>query len=1084
MSVLRGSLGWTFGVLMAVLISACGGGNGGGGTGPEPEPTSSDVQGVVTDPPIANAQVRLVDADGNALATVRLTDASGAFTFDDIPNSALSGAFIFSLGGNDALTGYDFFGIELAAALTGEEEGIVVVSPLTSLVVAEMKAGDIGRDEALERIAERLGLTEQEVLADPATSPGTQRAALKLTRLAEVLRDAGTPIARITAALGAAEDLDAALTALQTDSGLSESVRDRLAALAGQFADIDAVDAATSAEMIAAANRIAWRHGVARYAEEALGLSTGDETTALNLQALADTIWEANDRRGVPSFGMQPRNLVRYVLRAYDIPAGDLALADFTELRSEALAALAGDAQVAPLAALAVVDHRIPLAASETLGNDNAARLAYYYASDLSPAYRAEQVLSDVFDDTVLDPVYVSVVEEIAAAGRLEEAGIILNTRIWQPTQRAQGTRRIGNALAARGEVEDAGEWWEAALEAYNATIDAKGLDNLDGNDAAFYQALRTSARDSGFEQLAEDAVTKVSGYLEKQEEYNTAYGRVLTAVRSMAIDAVGDAVDSGLSPEAVAEARAIVDWFVEFLEVSPPQAGTNLAPCTAADLHYTLKGLYLTNAADYYLQLGLLEDAWNAVGLFNDVRALDTCNAYRTRTYVRNVVPVYGAMGLIDEYISMANATITVESVRIQAVGAAELYLAYEQARDGEVEEAIARIVTANPTNLSARLSLLSWDGVNRGAPGLALLLFESGDDEAAEQVMEVAWELALSEDYLTAYTGGVNAEHTGVRSGCAKLASGYYDFVSAGEGRTRMQSCADAVLAHYDGSGAASMSNRVGARTYLAEFQAYVGLDEAAEASIAEGGALAALITDDAGQRSRHRRLLADGAANIGKFEPSFDILAAELVDYVGDFENAADENVRRTVIVDALRTVWSLTRLTDRIGARAVREGDISAANRALVADARGLARSFVHNGGEGIVGDIAQLASPEDRAGLYKDNEQGDPGAVSLLALARSYDVAETVARLEGHTLPDRMELLQSIAEIIIAEDDFGGAARLVARRDLDGDGKPDLFAATATAEQIAATALVLDDDIDGDGIPDTLDGTPFCASCGG
>ena len=66
---------------------------------------------------------------------------------------------------------------------------------------------------------------------------------------------------------------------------------------------------------------------------------------------------------------------------------------------------------------------------------------------------------------------------------------------------------------------------------------------------------------------------------------------------------------------------------------------------------------------------------------------------------------------------------------------------------------------------------------------------------------------------------------------------------------------------------------------------------------------------------------------------------------------------------------------------------------------------------------------------------------------------------------------------ALTKHILNADAFESVAASV---DTDNDGLPDFYDATATAADIAASALTEDTDVDGDGTNDSMDATPFYA----
>jgi tetratricopeptide (TPR) repeat protein len=98
-------------------------------------------------------------------------------------------------------------------------------------------------------------------------------------------------------------------------------------------------------------------------------------------------------------------------------------------------------------------------------------------------------------------------------------------------------------------------------------------------------------------------------------------------------------------------------------------------------------------------------------------------------------------------------------------------------------------------------------------------------------------------------------------------------------------------------------------------------------------------------------------------------------------------------------------------------------------------------------------------------------------VAAYAAAHEYAQALTLATALPLTT-ERNQAIQALANAHIDRNDFPES--LVASIDSDSDGQPDFFHPLASAEEIAASGLILDADSDGDGIADTLDLRPLFA----
>mgnify|MGYP000238092605 FL=1 len=548
--------------LMALLLTACGGDSDSGSSSGSDKQT---VRGKVVDPAVVRASVRLEDGEGDALAPVEQTSADGGFRFAVSAGADLSGARIYATGGRDTETGYSFRGIEWSAPVDGR--GDYVVSPLTSLVVEEMESSSAGMQTARSNVAARLGLDADTLLADPTQSATAQLAALKITRVAHVLRNAGQPMARLAGALRNEGSLSAALTALQSDSGLSTAIRDELTRLEQQMSALNDIDTGVAPDVVVdEANRVAWHRGLLRYLDQALGLTPSDQQTRDNIKALSDALWQAHGKKGVVAGDVAVRNAARHVFQEYAItPAVDLTSSGFSVPDG-----VSSDSDIAELASLDVIDHEVPLAEGEQLGFDNQARLDYFYNSDLSPFYRAEQLFNDVFDDRVMDPVYVDIARGLASVGRQDRAEVVLRANIFQPRQLAIAQKEVGEALQAVGEVQEATNFWQSALEGYNDTVEAQGLQNLDKEDASFYQVLSSNYLEEDIPDKADKVMTLVEKYIANNEgePYDTTYGRLLTSVRSLASNAVDRALADGRVTAAErSELETRIDVFRDFVD-------------------------------------------------------------------------------------------------------------------------------------------------------------------------------------------------------------------------------------------------------------------------------------------------------------------------------------------------------------------------------------------------------------------------------------------------------------------------------------------------------------------------------------
>lgn len=177
---------------LALALAACSGGDGG-------SPAVTTTSGKVIAGPVQGAQVyldvndnRTIDAGDTTCATC-LTDATGAFNFPGIPNPNTH-VFI-TKGGVDSYTGVAMTGTLMAPP------GATAVTPLTSLVVANLPAGSVNAGAvatANDAVVASLGLPAGTTLATTdTTAPGNEAILAKESAVQSILN-------QVTNAAGAA----------------------------------------------------------------------------------------------------------------------------------------------------------------------------------------------------------------------------------------------------------------------------------------------------------------------------------------------------------------------------------------------------------------------------------------------------------------------------------------------------------------------------------------------------------------------------------------------------------------------------------------------------------------------------------------------------------------------------------------------------------------------------------------------------------------------------------------------------------------------------------------------------------------
>lgn len=163
-------------VLLASVLVGCGGSS-------DSNSTSPTIQGVVSDGPIKNSVVKLMNGSTKIAQTT--TNEKGVFSFSTTLSS--DGKYIIeATGGTDVATGEDFTGLVLNSSLNlFENKKNVVVSPLTTLVGEAMKNGSSSK-AALEKVKTQLDLASTtDLLKNPSSDVKIQKNAMLLSFFAK-----------------------------------------------------------------------------------------------------------------------------------------------------------------------------------------------------------------------------------------------------------------------------------------------------------------------------------------------------------------------------------------------------------------------------------------------------------------------------------------------------------------------------------------------------------------------------------------------------------------------------------------------------------------------------------------------------------------------------------------------------------------------------------------------------------------------------------------------------------------------------------------------------------------------------------
>ena len=1048
------------------LLHGCLGEGGDSQSRPDSTPDGS-VSGQVLDPPIQGAQVRLVDAEGNALSALVRSDDQGRFKLQYRGDTA--GARLVATGGRDAGTGLSFQGLSLSAPLTDNPDGIV--SPVTTLV-AHLTAQGFSLDGARERVAQRLGLDPERLLASPQAHGDLQQRAVLVAQFLSLLQGERNPADLLWQAVNQyGTDLAAGARALAGDELLLASTRQRLTDNADLLAILAGVDPAGPADTVLdRATRALVTRTLARYLSESLGYTPADDTARDNLARLAESIWQANQARGLHPASPAGLNVVRYLMNHYGITTDALAQAGFTPP-----AGLAGDGTVPELADRDAIDPAQPLAPAERLGDDQDARRAYFYRSTLSPFYRSEQLFQGVYDDNYLDPLYAAIAEGQARAGLLDDATRTLRTQVFSPRERVKAFREAGKALLEQNQQDPAITLLDRAAGEFSDYLDGVGLRNIVYQDAENVFKLVSTYLEAGLSDRADATLAPLYDYVDLYGDpggdWNGAYYNINSALLDLAEDQVQQAENQGLREpyyqQAVTSTRLLQRW--------TDGLGRQAGPLTCA----AIQTQYTARYTSLFARLGLDEEARAGTDTFADLLQIP-CNGFSTN-YTNMIAPAYGYLEDFDGFERFLTEVVT-PIPPLGSYGAMEARKAIRAQRavalikGDSVQAGLDYLAGELGEDLVGQVTLLTFqgggiqadddyeiDGINRYVLNT---LHDQNRDDLARAVSDAAWTLVTSPDYQERYPGAEN----GIEQGCRKLAVASEYLGNMEQARERMGVCAERALSLVPDADTVERYNLLrlaGEGLYHFELS-----DDLPSIAARLGDLSNALSGEDRLTVQRLRLRLLAAADDADGALATFDQARAQ----VHDLATAAGDEIERTAAGTAAKDLLATVRYAaNKLRGRTAERGEPVATELALAHSLEQQARRFA----TGDTGDqLNALAVIQRINGLSRRN--GDLkdlarflGRFDDLEAAR--EVAETA---QGQARYDR---LAAAADGLAARDLFPGTD--LASRDFDLDGRPDFFNPSASLDADAPPALTLDDDIDGDGTPDDADATPYCGSCG-
>lgn len=1002
-------------------------------------------RGVVEDGPIAGARISLRDPAGtyyplyDALARGNYevkTDMAGTFSLEVKAGIEFSNLTVVAVGGIDRDTGLDFNGLEMRSPLglfPGDLTAIVV-SPLTTLA-AELHDQGFSFEEAEQRLRVWLALpADAKLTARPAANLDLQRRTLLLTKITHEL-DTPQPFRFISTELVKPntvllEEDGSCNQGVLSALGLDALERERISRLQNLLM---APEVTSKEAALFFFKREGLIHIFAANFEKMLNLPAPLDAQQnfnyqRNLEILAEKTLLAAGSEVFLLVEPIPSRLFRYLLSTYKLTTTERLTLDaaafsatlsYTE--NDTKVALENDPWIAMLARSSSpnsVDS--PLLTTELPGDDNQLRVAYFYGSDLSPHFQAEQLLGRVFDDAVNDAVFLKVVEGKANAGLVDETRMIIATQIVQSEPQANAYRALADALIKFRQFEAARHELDFARDLYRQVIASKGQASANATDVGNLLQTAASYRKAGDLLNAQRLLDDVAALAQILVSDAIIYGKLITGIKNV--------VDAYIAAGDLDAAAPLVQVMHSYSSLTPSYLG-----------NYKLRIYNWSESARRHADLG---NQAMVVQIFNEIQALRAADGLKNLTgtatwvYIPSLVESLYRVGETQAAYTLAN---TIPRGSSNQIAAFKLVAVYE-AVQGHLQSAFT--ITDNPAFFPTgedKIALLTYFAANRKNPGIALALLNAGRHADARLA------LVKAEEVLAGMTGSPNLAR--IRYGYVKVAELYAELGDIAKAAALLQSAETAIIDDlYD----------VAVQVDIA--LGYHNLSQT-------GTALSLLVAAQMLADTNPTRFRADTTPNLSPAEA-----AALLYEtFIKAYEKIGDrERVATTALNSFLPWAQEIVTTGTVNDLLAGKEVDF------LLRGALYLERAGYHAEALRVVAAARassdQIAVTATRLGRYLS-------IITTYATMHEYNQALTLA-LSLTYVTERNKALQALANAYIVRNDFPHS--LVASIDSDGDGQPDFFHPLASAAEIIVSGLLLDSDSDGDGIPDIRDIRPLFA----
>ncbi|MBH0057191.1 hypothetical protein I6F65_09465 [Pseudoalteromonas sp. SWXJZ94C] len=698
----------------------------------------------------------------------------------------------------------------------------------------------------------------------------------------------------------------------------------------------------------------------------------------------------------------------------------------------------------------------------------------YYYSSDKSHLKQADLITENINDELSRYSIYQTQAAAYARAGFLTTAQEYL-ALINEQTAYADGLLKVASALDTINRSEQAIEYRELALTSYNQYLAEKGLDNIDRNDASWLLTITRDYLDALQLSQATSLIEQIEGYAlnAAQDEFTTTFGYFITAFSSAASSTL-ESYAATPTAENLETAKLFAKSFAQLSNKTGYVIAKN-GDYKGEPTHRS-RILYLAWSAEFLLQTNQLELAREytnkALALYG-ITNFDSNYNYAASPYSQATLSYYPYAlsnlatlieALYDTTQNPAYELITSEWEQSFAQRSMVSFIVAHRLLAGEDATTVLDEV-AQPFKDKDEYNVL-FQGLTdtTNLPGTALILSQFNRNDLAQQVMNYAGDLLISDEYIQAESYATYL--TGFR-GCSAFVEisgrvGMDEKVQAEKCITMLEKLQSGELQTLSSSSQISVhSNVIMTLTRSGSTDGIPAIYTQLLNHISE------LETPEDRFENRLETLgfMIDAGYSTQALD-TFTLSVEEITPLISEFDSNQlidlVELLKEYILdIEAPKTgYFTIYSALSSMGANAQNINDYEAKYQGFKAPTSTLINTLEE-----------RITALSDTA--LQSNMMDLVSAHVLLG-----DNAKAISLIENSVngSADKLNLYTEMASLIAARDDFREKA--VASVDTDHDGLPNFFLPNVSEDDITASGLIADQDADNDGIIDSEDSTPL------